>query len=80
MYTDAEGPKPHPTPKAMTEADIKTAIGEFEHAAKNAVAAGFEGIELHGANSYLIEAIHPPEFEQAHRRLAASIETPGALR
>jgi len=42
MYTDTEGAKPHPTPKAMTEADIKTAIGEFEHSAKNAVAAGFE--------------------------------------
>jgi N-ethylmaleimide reductase len=55
MYTDAEGAKPHPTPKAMTEADVKTAIGEFEQAAKNAVAAGFEGIELHGANGYLLE-------------------------
>src|SRR6476646_4072091 len=30
-------------------------IGEYEHAAKNAVAAGFEGIELHGANGYLLE-------------------------
>ena len=55
MHTDAEGKKPHPTPKAMTEADVKTAIGEFEQAAKNAVAAGFEGIELHGANGYLLE-------------------------
>src|ERR1700738_2289162 len=45
MYTDAEGAKPHPTPKAMTEADVKTAIGEFVQAAKNAVAAGFRRIE-----------------------------------
>jgi N-ethylmaleimide reductase len=39
----------------MSEADVKTAIGEFEHAAKNAVAAGFDGIELHGGNGYLLE-------------------------
>jgi len=55
MYTDAEGMKPHPAPKAMTEADIKSAIAEFAQAAKNAVAAGFDGIELHAANGYLLE-------------------------
>jgi N-ethylmaleimide reductase len=55
MYTDTDGKKVHPTPKAMTEADIKIAIGEFEHSAKNAVAAGFEGIELHSGNGYLLE-------------------------
>jgi len=54
MYTDAEGMKPHPAPRAMTEAEIKTTIGEFAQAAKNAVAAGFDGIELHGANGYLL--------------------------
>ena len=55
MYTDAQGPQPHPVPEAMTEADIERAIGEFEHAAANAIAAGFDGVELHGANGYLIE-------------------------
>ena len=79
MYTDAEGPKPHPTPKAMTEADIKTAIGEFEHAAKNAVAAGFEGIELHGANGYLIEQFIRPN-SNPHRRPWRLDREPGALR
>ncbi len=60
IYTDAEGPKPHATPKAMTEADIKTAIGEYVQAAKNAVAAGFDGVELHGANGYLLEQFIRP--------------------
>jgi N-ethylmaleimide reductase len=60
MYTDAEGPKPHATPKAMTESDVKAAIGEYAQAAKNAVAAGFDGIELHGANGYLIEQFIRP--------------------
>jgi N-ethylmaleimide reductase len=64
MYTDAEGMKPHPMPQAMTEADIKTTIAEFAQAAKNAVAAGFDGIELHGANGYLLEQFIRPNTNQ----------------
>lgn len=64
MYTDAEGMKPHPAPQAMTEADIKTTIAEFAQAAKNAVAAGFDGIELHGANGYLLEQFLRPNTNQ----------------
>jgi N-ethylmaleimide reductase len=60
MYTDAEGMKDLPTPKAMTEADIRHAIAEFVQAAKNAVVAGFDGIELHGANGYLLEQFVRP--------------------
>jgi N-ethylmaleimide reductase len=60
MYTDAEGMKDLPTPKAMTEADIRHAIAEFVQAAKNAVVAGFDGIELHGANGYLLEQFIRP--------------------
>jgi N-ethylmaleimide reductase len=74
MYTDAEGPKSHPTPKAMIEAEIKTAIGEFEHAAKNAVAAGFEGIELHGANGYLLEQFIRPNSNKRTDAYGGSIE------
>ena len=64
MYTDAEGMKPLPTPEAMTEADIKAAIAEFAQAAKNAVAAGFDGIELHSANGYLLEQFIRPNSNQ----------------
>ncbi len=55
MYTDAEGPRPHGRPRAMTHEDIGEAISEFVAAAKNAVAAGFDGVELHAANGYLLE-------------------------
>ncbi|HEX4416571.1 MAG TPA: alkene reductase [Kofleriaceae bacterium] len=55
MYTDAAGPQAHPAPDVMTEGDIRTAIDEFTHSAKSAIAAGLDGIELHGANGYLIE-------------------------
>ena len=60
MYTDAEGMKPNATPEAMTGADIESTIAEFVRAAKNAVAAGFDGIELHAANGYLLEQFLRP--------------------
>lgn len=55
MYTDQHGPQPHPVPEAMTTADIEAAIAEHVHAARSAIEAGADGVELHGANGYLIE-------------------------
>lgn len=42
-------------PRAMTKEDINTAIKEFAQGAKNAIVAGFDGVEIHGANGYLID-------------------------
>jgi N-ethylmaleimide reductase len=55
MWTDQEGQKDHPVPTEMTEADIQTAITEYVTSAKLAIEAGFDGVELHGANGYLID-------------------------
>jgi len=74
IYTDAEGMKPNAMPQAMTEADIKTAIEEFAQGAKNAVAAGFDGVELHGANGYLIEQFIRPNSNQRTDRYGGTIE------
>ena len=74
MFTDAEGLKPHPTPVAMTEADIKATIAEFAKAAKNAVAAGFDGVELHGANGYLLEQFIRPTSNKRTDGYGGSIE------
>ena len=55
MWTDTQGSQPHTPPRAMTEADIQTAVGEYATAARLAIEAGFDGIELHAANGYLLE-------------------------
>lgn len=60
MYTDAEGLKPLPEPHTMTEAELKATRTEFVSAAKNSLAAGFDGVELHGANGYLLEQFIRP--------------------
>ena len=74
IYTDAEGMKQNGTPQEMTEADIKSAIEEFAQAAKNAVAAGFDGVELHGANGYLLEQFIRPNSNKRTDRYGGSIE------
>jgi N-ethylmaleimide reductase len=74
MYTDAQGMKPNAVPEEMTGADITTAIGEFAQAAKYAVAAGFDGIELHGADGYLIEQFIRPSSNRRSDRYGGSIE------
>jgi N-ethylmaleimide reductase len=60
MYTDTRGPQPHSPPRAMTDDDIAHVIDEYVASAKLAVGAGFDGVELHGANGYLIEQFFNP--------------------
>lgn len=74
IYTDAEGMKQNAKPQAMTEADIKTAVDEYVQAAKNAVAAGFDGVELHGANGYLLEQFIRPSSNQRTDQYGGPIE------
>ncbi|MBL4899137.1 MAG: alkene reductase [Colwellia sp.] len=42
-------------PKAVTVEDIKTLVADYGQAAENAIKAGFDGVEIHGANGYLID-------------------------
>jgi 2,4-dienoyl-CoA reductase-like NADH-dependent reductase (Old Yellow Enzyme family) len=47
--------KPYAVPREMDEADIGRAVSSFARGAANAIAAGFDGVEIHGANGYLID-------------------------
>lgn len=55
IFTDTQGMQPHSPPQAMTSDDIRQAIDEYVQAARLAVEAGFDGVELHAANGYLLE-------------------------
>jgi N-ethylmaleimide reductase len=74
MWTDSEGMVPNATPREMTTADIKASIQEFVQAGKNAVEAGFDGIELHGANGYLIEQFLSARSNQRTDEYGGSVE------
>jgi N-ethylmaleimide reductase len=55
QWTDSSGQQPFPVPVEMTEEDIKQTIEEFAYGSKRSIEAGFDGVELHGANGYLID-------------------------
>ncbi|HYW32459.1 MAG TPA: alkene reductase [Gemmatimonas sp.] len=55
IYTDAAGMQPASVPHALTEAEIAVVVQQFADSARHAIAAGFDGIELHAANGYLLE-------------------------
>ncbi len=74
MYTDKEGPRPHPVPEAMTEREIQEAIEEYATASRYALSAGFDGVELHGANGYLIEQFLNTASNQRSDRWGGSVE------
>ncbi|MFF3438964.1 alkene reductase [Streptosporangium sp. NPDC002721] len=48
------GPRPAPTPRALDTAEVPEHAESYGRAARRAVEAGFDGVELHGANGYLI--------------------------
>lgn len=59
-----QGPQDFVTPRPLTEDEIVATIEDFVTAARNAIAAGFDGVELHGANGYLIHQFLAPNANQ----------------
>ncbi|TAM33556.1 MAG: alkene reductase [Rhodanobacter sp.] len=53
IWTDAAGMQPFDAPRALSNAEVKAAVEEHAQAARNARAAGFDGVELHGTSGYL---------------------------
>ncbi|KAL4812297.1 FMN-linked oxidoreductase [Aspergillus spinulosporus] len=62
-----------PMPRAMRTAEIQQAIVDFVTAAKNALAAGFDGVEIHGANGYLLDQFLQDTSNQRHDKYGGSV-------
>ncbi len=74
MWTDAKQLQDFVVPKAMTAEDIIQTKNEFVAAAENAIAAKFDGVELHGANGYLLEQFLSPTSNIRTDNYGGSIE------
>ncbi len=74
MWTDSNGMQPHPAPVEMNEADIALTIAEYANSAKLAIQAGFDGVELHGANGYMIDQFLNTATNQRTDKWGGSVE------
>lgn len=50
-----EGKKPYVVPRELADEELPAIVEGFRIAARNAIAAGFDGVEIHGANGYLLD-------------------------
>lgn len=76
IFTHA-GPKPHGSPREMTEAEIEEAIAGFAAAARNAREAGFDAVEIHGANGHLVNQFLAPNVNRRGDRWGGDAEGRG---
>ncbi len=74
MWTDQAQMQPQPVPQEMSQADIADAVEEYRIAARNAVAAGFDGFEIHAANGYLINQFINKQSNHRTDEYGGSIE------
>ena len=70
----AQGPKDYETPRELTRAEIRQIIADYAQAAKNAIKAGFDGVEFHAANGYLPQQFLADSSNQRNDEYGGSIE------
>ena len=73
MYSDAQGMQPHSAPRPMTEPDIAVAVKEYAASSALAIEAGFDAVELHATNGYLIEQFLNPHVNDRSDAYGAGI-------
>lgn len=70
----SEGPIPCTAPRALGTEEIARVTGDLVHAAQSAIAAGFDGVEIHAANGYLFEQFINGALNRRTDRYGGSIE------
>jgi N-ethylmaleimide reductase len=73
VYTP-QGMAPYVTPRALETDEVRAIVDDFSRAAANAKAAGFDGVEIHGANGYLIDQFLRDGTNQRTDRYGGSVE------
>lgn len=69
-----EGPQPFPVPRALRREEIVQRVEDFRRAARNAGRAGFDGVEIHAANGYLIDQFLRNASNQREDDYGGSVE------
>lgn len=67
------------TPRALTTDEVGEVVAEFVHAARSAVEAGADGVEIHGANGYLLHQFLAPNANQRTDQYGGSLENRSRL-
>ncbi|VEN75370.1 N-ethylmaleimide reductase [Candidatus Desulfarcum epimagneticum] len=68
------GEKPYETPRPLSEKEIKDTVADYRKAAENAKKAGFDGVEVHGANGYLINQFLDSKTNLRQDRYGGSVQ------
>jgi N-ethylmaleimide reductase len=75
----AQGPKPMVTPRALDASELPGIVAQFRAGAENAKRAGFDGVELHGANGYLLDQFTRDGANQRTDQYGGSVENRARL-
>lgn len=73
MFT-AKGMQEIPAPRALTTEEVRRTVQDFRHAARCAIEAGADGVEIHGANAYLVQQFFAPSANTRTDEYGGSIE------
>ncbi len=73
MFT-AKGMQEIPVPRALSDEEIRRTVEDFRQAARRAISAGADGVEIHGANTYLIHQFLAPSANMRTDEYGGSIE------
>lgn len=69
-----DGPAELPVPRALSTDEVATVVDEYRSAARNAIEAGADGVEIHGANGYLVHQFLSPSTNHRDDHYGGSIE------